>query len=322
MGIMLMIFTPMPYTDVSSSWGCRSRWRRALVGGAGMVVEIFVAALAAFVWAGTGPGTVHSLAYNMMFVASVSTIIFNANPLLRFDGYYILSDLLEIPNLSQRAARQLRHLWEHDVFGVKQSQSPALTRREAAWLVVFGIASGIYRGVVFGGVLLLVADRFLILGLVMAGVCLVSWVTVPAGKFLYYLAASPRLQRVRLRACAATAALAGVLLLLLAVVPFPSHFRAPGVVQAVERTGVMNAVAGVMERLLAEPESAVSAGQPLLQLGNRELELQLMDALAQSQECEARYRQALSRTNADLRPLASRLASLAGWRSSEPTRRL
>lgn len=247
----------------------------------------------------------------MMFVASVSTVIFNANPLLRFDGYYILSDLLEIPNLSQRAALELRHFWERYVFGVKQSQSPALTRREAVWLVVFGITSGIYRVIVFGGVLVLVADRFLILGLVMAGVCLVSWVSVPVGRFVYYLAASPRLQRVRWRACGVTAGMAGALLWLLAVIPFPSHFRAPGVVQAEERTEVVNGVAGVVEKLLAAPGSPVSAGQPLLQLRSRELELQLDDALAQSQECEARFRQALSRTNADLKPLESRLVSLA-----------
>jgi putative peptide zinc metalloprotease protein len=309
MGVMLMIFTPIPYVDASSSWGLRSRWQRALVGAAGMIVEIFVAALAVFVWAATGPGTIHSLAYNMMFVASVSTLIFNLNPLLRFDGYYILSDVLEIPNLSQRASQQLRHWWEYYVFGVKNSHSPASTRKEAFWLVVFGITSGIYRVVVFSGVLLLVADRFLLLGIVMAAVCLVSWVTVPVGKFLRYLASSPRLQRVRWRAWGVTAGLTGLALLLLAVIPFPSHFRAPGVIQANQRTDVVNDVAGRVEKLLAEPGSRVSRGQPLLQLNNRELELELADALAQHQEAEARLRRALSETNADLKPLKSRLES-------------
>ena len=310
MGVMLMIFTPIPYVDASSSWGLRSLWQRALVGAAGMIVEIFVAALAAFVWAATGPGTIHSLAYNIMFVASVSTLIFNLNPLLRFDGYYILSDLLEIPNLSQRASQQLRHWWEFYVFGVKNSHSPALTRKEAFWLVVFGITSGIYRVVVFSGVLLLMADRFLLLGIVMAAVCLVSWVAVPAGKFLRYLASSPRLQRVRWRAWGITAGLTGLALLLLAVIPFPSHFRAPGVVQAKQRSEVVNDVAGQVEKLLAEPGSRVSRGQPLLQLNNRELELELAVAVAQHQEAEARLRKALSETNADLRPLNSRLESV------------
>ena len=101
MGVMLMIFTPVPYMDATSSWGFRSRWRRMLVGAAGMIVELFIAAIAAVVWAYTAPGTVHNLMYNIMFVASVSTLIFNINPLLRYDGYYMLSDFLEIPNLYQ-----------------------------------------------------------------------------------------------------------------------------------------------------------------------------------------------------------------------------
>jgi putative peptide zinc metalloprotease protein len=311
MGVLLMIFTPMPYVDASSSWGLPRRWQRALVGAAGMIVELFVAALVAFVWARSGPGTIHSLAYNMMFVASVSTVVFNANPLLRFDGYYILSDLLEIPNLSQRANQQLRHLWERYVFGVKPSESPALTKREAVWLVVFGIASGIYRVIVFGGVLLLVADRFLLLGIIMALVCLISWVTVPTGKFLHYLASSPRLQRVRWRACAVSAGLAVFLLAALAVVPFPNHFRAPGVVQANQRTEVINEVAGEVEKLLTVPSGRVSPGQPLLQLTNRMLELELADARGQYQEIQARLLQALSGTNADVQPLESRLASVS-----------
>ncbi|MCX6885557.1 MAG: hypothetical protein NTX27_10990 [Verrucomicrobia bacterium] len=309
MGIMLMIFTPVPYVDASSSWGLRSRWQRAMVGAAGMIVELFFAAIAAFVWVRTSPGTIHSLAYNMMFVASVSTLIFNLNPLLRFDGYYILSDLLEIPNLSQRANQQLRHLWEHHVFGVANSTSPALTTREAGWLVVFGIASGIYRVFVFAGVLLVVADRFLLLGIVMAVVCLISWITVPVGKFIYYLATSPRLDRVRIRATAVTLGLLAGLLGLLGLIPFPNHFRAPGVLQASQRTQVINEVAGMVQRVVAVPGGPVHKGDPLLQLESPELALDLEAARARTVEAESRVRQALSRTNADVMPLRAKLES-------------
>lgn len=311
MGILLMIFTPVPYVDASSSWGFRNRWQRVLVGAAGMIVELFVAALATFVWAKTGSGIVHSVAYNVMFIASVSTLIFNANPLLRFDGYYILSDLLEIPNLSQRASGELRHLWERHVFGVKQSESPAHTRGESAWLVFYGIASGIYRIIVFAGVLLLVADRFLILGIIMAAVCAVSWVTVPAVRFVRYLASSPRLNRVRSRAVGITAALALACLVLLAVIPFPEHFRAPGIVEARQRTEVAANVAGTVRSILAVPGSSVARGQPLVRLSNGELDLDVADATARYEESADRLREALSRSTADLKPLQSRLDSVA-----------
>lgn len=131
MGVLFMIFTPVPYMDATSAWAFRSKWKRVLVGLAGMIVELFVVAIAMFIWANTGPGTWHSLAYNMIFVASVSTLVFNLNPLLRFDGYYILSDLLEIPNLAQRAGRQLRYLAERWLFGLEKETSPANSRSEA-----------------------------------------------------------------------------------------------------------------------------------------------------------------------------------------------
>jgi len=311
MGVMLMIFTPMPYVDATSSWSFRERWKRALVGAAGMIVEIFIAAIAAFFWAHTGPGIVQSLAYNIMFVASVSTVIFNVNPLMRFDGYYILSDLLEIPNLNQRATLHLRHLAETRLFGVRNSESPAGTRREAGWLTFFGIASGIYRVIIFTGVLLAVADRFLIIGIVMAAVCLVSWAVVPVVRFAKYLAASPRLDRVRPRAAGVTAGLAGLIILLLGVVPFPCSFRAPGVVRASQRAILVNPTAGILESLPAESGSLVKRGQPLLQLKNPELEIQLAAARAHLDEVNARLLKAMKHESADIEPL-TRLRDFAG----------
>ncbi|MFC1859048.1 peptidase M50, partial [Thermodesulfobacteriota bacterium] len=162
MGVMLLVFTPLPYMDATASWAFRSRWKRALVGAAGMITEVFLAAIATFVWAYSGPGVVHSLAYNMMFIASVSTVLFNGNPLLRFDGYYILSDLLDIPNLHTRSRQYLKHLAEHYLFGIKDSVSPTQSLKEAIWLTIFGILAGIYRVIVFTGIILFVADKFLL----------------------------------------------------------------------------------------------------------------------------------------------------------------
>ncbi len=309
-GVMLMIFTPMPYVDATSSWSFRERWKRVLVGLAGMITEIFFAAIAAFVWSRTGPGVIHSLAYNVMFVASVSTVLFNINPLMRFDGYYVLSDLLEIPNLNQRASLQLQHWAERWLFGVKNVISPAGSRREAAWLGVFGITSGIYRVIVFSGILLVVADRFLIIGMVMAAFCLASWAVAPVIRFSRYLAASPRLDRVRSRAVGVTAALTAVLILLLTVIPFPYSFRAPGIVKAVQRTEIVNETAGQFETLLAPSGSYVKKGQPLLQLINPELDLEITNARAHLDEVNARLLQAMDQDSANTQPLTRLLDSV------------
>src|SRR6185436_12126312 len=112
-------------------------------------------------------------------------------------------------------------------FGVKKSETTAYSKREAWWLTTFGIASGIYRVFVFGRILLFVADRLLLIGIIMAVICAISWVLVPTVKLIQYLSANPKLERCRPRAVAVCTAAAAVVILLLAVVPFPHHFRAP-----------------------------------------------------------------------------------------------
>jgi len=310
MGVMLMIFTPAPYMDATSSWAFRNRWKRVLVGAAGMIVELFVAAIATFVWAKSGPGTIHNLAYNMMFIASVSTVVFNINPLLRFDGYYILSDLVDIPNLHQRALQQLRYFAERYLFGLKKVESPANSPKEGFWLCIFGITSGIYRVVVFGGVLLVIADRFLLLGIIMAVVCFISWVTVPTVRFVQYLSSSPKLERKRLRAISVSGAIGATILVLLQFVPFPAHFRAQGVLQAKERAEVVNEVAGIVDKLLVPPGQQVVKNQPLLQMKNPELELELTNTRAKYDELQARVRQAMKEATPNLKPLASMIESI------------
>ena len=310
LGLMFMIFTPVPYVDVTSSWSFRSAWQRVLVGAGGMIVELFVAALATFIWARSGPGVVHSVAYNIMFIASVSTLVFNLNPLLRFDGYYILSDLCGLPNLGGRANQELRHLSEKHILGVRDSSSPARTGGEAAWLAGYGAVSGVYRVIVFAGVLFSVADRYMLLGVVMLAVCFVSWIVVPTGKFVTYLGSSPRLDRVRGRAIAVVATAVAALVLLLGVIPAPNHFQAPGIVEASQRSQVVCETAGKVLALSTLPGGLVRAGQPLLALTNRELSLELVSARAALAEVDARLHQALGEQAANYRPLEARRVAL------------
>src|SRR2546426_4875888 len=132
MGIMLLVFTPIPYVDASSAWAFREKWRRVVVGLAGMLVEVFIAALSLFVWLNAQPGAVRTLAYNAIFIAGISTLVFNANPLLRYDGDYILADVLEIPNLRSRSSAYLSYLCERYLFGNVHSEAPESQRAEKA----------------------------------------------------------------------------------------------------------------------------------------------------------------------------------------------
>jgi putative peptide zinc metalloprotease protein len=170
LGIMFLVFIPTPYVDASSAWSFNNKWQRIFVGAAGMIVELFFAALCAFVWVNVGDpqhNVVGQLAFNAMLVASVTTIIFNANPLLRYDGYYILSDWLEIPNLRQKSQEYSLGLIKRHVFRVKQQQPlPPVVQR--FWLLTYYVTSGIYRIFVGIMIILLVAFEIPILGILMA----------------------------------------------------------------------------------------------------------------------------------------------------------
>lgn len=305
MGVLLMIFTPVPYMDATSAWGFRERYKRVLVGSGGMIVELFVAALATFVWASTGIGLIHNLAYNIMLVASVSTLLFNLNPLLRFDGYYILSDLIGIPNLTQRSMQQLRALAERYLFGVRKAKGPGSTRSEAVWLSIFGAMSGVYRIFLFAGILLVIADQFLLVGLIMAAVCAVVWVATPIVRLTSYLGSNPSLGRHRSRAITVTLGLAAVALIFLQYIPFPSHFRAPGVIQSRQWMELHSRTSGRVIQLLAKPGAPVQSGQPLVQMENPEIGIQLAGARAGLIEVETRIRQALHESTPNLKPLES-----------------
>ena len=306
MGIMFLLFTPIPYMDATASWSFRSRWQRAFVASAGMIVEVFVAALATFVWVRTAPGLLHSLAYNMMFLASVSTVLFNANPLLRFDGYYILSDLLDIPNLHQRSTGMIKHFIEYYCFGYKKSVSPARNRKEAVWLGIFAVASWIYKIIIFATILFFLADRFLILGIIMALVCAVAWICVPIYKLIIYLASSPKLERTRMRAISVVGCFILFWLILLDVIPFPNHFRSPGVLQAEQHSVIVSSTPGILEEVVTQDGDGVQAGQVLYRLSNPELDFQIDSARAQMEETDAMIRQAMRESTADLKPLESR----------------
>lgn len=305
MGVMLMLFTPMPYVDATAAWGFRERSKRALVGAAGMLVELAVAAVAVGVWSRTAPGAVHAIAYNVLLVASVSTLVFNLNPLLRFDGYYILSDLLGIPNLAARAQQQLRVMLERTLFGVVGETAPARSRGEAWLLASYALGSGIYRVVVFGGLLLLLADRFFTIGLALAAIAAVVWAVTPVVRLAVHLATAPRLHRRRLRAIGVTSLLAGGVVTFLAVVPLPHHFRAHGLVESRRWSALHTRVEGEVVRWLATPGGRVETGQAIAELRNPEIDLRERATRAELEEIEARIRQALQEAIPNLKPLES-----------------
>jgi putative peptide zinc metalloprotease protein len=264
MGLMFLVFAPVPYVDASSASAFPRKHQRALVAGAGMIVEVFLAALAFYVWLSVEPGAVRTLAYNAMLIAGVTTLTFNANPLLRFDGYYILADLIEVPNLRQRANAYVGWLFERFALGNRDAEPPDTRGTEPVWLTVFAVASFVYRFVIIGLILLFVFDLSLVLGTVLALVSAVGWVAMPLVKGFRALT-GPRVRGRKGRTTGVIAGAAVALLLAVTLLPLPYRTQAEGVIWIPEESLVRAQTRGFIERIAATPGSTVGPGDLLFE---------------------------------------------------------
>ena len=289
MGIMFLVFTPIPYVDASSASAFREKRERILVGAAGMAVEVFLAALALFVWINIEPGLVRSVAYNAIFIAGVSSLLFNGNPLLRYDAYYILGDLLEIPNLGPTGLRYLRYMLERYLLGVPDSEPPPSTSGERVWFVIYSVSSFVYRMFIYTAIVLFVATKFFFIGVLFACWALVNMFIVPAAKGIWFLSSSPRIRRKRIRAIMMSGLTLASIVALITLVPVPLSTRTEGIMWIPEQSFVRAGTDGFVDRVLATPGTLVSQGQSLIQCSDPLLPAQIRVLESKLRELRAIY---------------------------------
>jgi putative peptide zinc metalloprotease protein len=323
-GIMLLVLSPVPYVDASAAWGFRDKSKRIVVGAAGIAVELFLGSLALFVWILVEPGMVRSVAYNVILICGVSTLLFNGNPLLRFDGYYVLADALEIPNLGARANRYLGYLFQRYVFGTRDAEDPAHTPGERVWMVLYGIASFAYRVFIMFVIVLFIAGKYFFVGVLLAIWAVATQVVTPTVKGIAFLVNSPNLQRRRGRVLATSLVLVLAAAGLLFLLPVPSWTRTEGVVWVPEEAQVRAGADGFIEEILAPANSQVRRGQPLVRAEEPFLATRVAILSAQLEELSAKYdalrpvdrvqsgmvRDEMVATEANLRRARERLAAL------------
>lgn len=291
MGVMLLVMMPVPYVDASAANTFPAKRCRVVVSAAGMLVELFIASIALWLWLQMQPGVPRAVLFNVMLIAGVSTVLFNANPLLRFDGYYILADLIEMPNLRQRAQQYLSELAQRRLLGLDLPPSN-LPLRERLWLWFFFFGSFIYRVFITFGIAIFIASHYFFIGVLLALWAVASAFVLPLVGLATFLASSPRLRRNRARAVATAAALALVLGVVLFVVPVPSWTHAQGVIWVPEQAVVRSGTDGFVRRVLAQPGARVLRDQPLFESEDPALTARLRALEAQKSELEARYQAA------------------------------
>ena len=264
MGVTLLFFMPAPYVDASAANAFRDRWHRAAVSAAGIMVELGLAAVAAFIWLEVEPGLLRDLAFVTLFLGCASTFLFNANPLLRFDGYHLLCDLIELPNLAIRSQAYWMHLALRLLGGA--GQAPVTTCGERVWLALYMPASCAYRLALAFGLALWLGAKSEWLGWLAAVLVAAFMVVRPATTALRSLLAALPLGRPRRRAALISAAAGGGAAVLLLAVPLPSTLVVQGVVWPPEQAQVRAENEGFVLEVLARDGQFVQPGTPLVEL--------------------------------------------------------
>jgi len=263
-GIMFLVLIPVPYVDASASSGFRDKWQRMLVGAIGIMVEMVLATVALIVWLNVEPGPVHVVAYNVMLIGGISTLLFNGNPLLRFDGYYVLADYLEIPNLGTRANKHVFYVLQRYLYGSTDAEAVTSLPAERFWFIVYGVAAFLYRLFIMFVIIVYIGGKFFIIGVILAIWAIFTQALVPISKGISYLASSQQLRSNRPRAVLTTFGLVGLVLFIMFVLPFPHRTMVDGVTWPSDRSQIRIGADGFVRKIAADNRAPVRKGQPLI----------------------------------------------------------
>jgi putative peptide zinc metalloprotease protein len=284
-GLLLLVFTPCLYCDVSDIWSIANKWRRIAVSAAGIAVEVLLAAAATFLWWSSSPGVIHTLCLNIMIVCSISTLLVNGNPLLRYDGYYVLADWLEIPNLAQQSQALLGRLAARVFLGIAPPADRSLPQRSQGLLVAYAVTSILYRWLIVGGILwfcyrVAKAHGAEVLAVGLALLVIAGMVISPVGELAGYLRWQSSRGNIHGRRIwfLAAVVLTGSAPLLMA--PLPYHVTAPAVFQPQDAHAVYVTVPGRIVQAAA-PGDTVRQGQVLARLENLDVDREIIELAGQ-----------------------------------------
>lgn len=310
-GIALVLFAPLAYVDVTSSWRLPSKWSRIHVAIAGIYVELLVAAAAALIWQYSESKFASHMLYNLIVMASVSTILFNANPLMRFDGYFILSDLLEIPNLYAEGSKIVHRQVTWLLFGSSaRVQQIHCSRRW--WIGCYGWAAAVWRLVLCVSLAIAASVLFHGAGFALTILAVAGWVGKPAWQFARGLVTRYNSSPLQVwRALSLSSLTVVVVGLALFRMPSPATVSAPGVVEYQDVQNLRSLTVGFVREVFVVDGQHVVAGQRLLELENPEVSTYYHDLCLEIKQTEVKYQAAVDRhETADAQVAQRQIAAL------------
>ena len=280
MGLMFLVLTPCLYANVSDSWLLKSKWQRAFIAAAGMYVELVIASIAVFVWWFSIPGLVHHLALNVIVVCSISTLIFNANPLLRYDGYYILADLLEIPNLRQKSSAMLSRVSANLFLGVESAEDNFAPSRHRWLFATYSVTAVIYRWLITFSIFwfvyrVLEPYGFKVVGQLLGMMAIYGLIGMPLIRLYKYFSVPGRTSMVKPRHVSATLIVVVLLLGGIMLIPIPRYVYGCFYVEAQNAETIYVEEPGFLAEIFVQPNQYVERGTELIRLSSPDIEQQL-----------------------------------------------
>lgn len=278
-GFMLLVLTPCLYCNVSDSWRLPNKWHRAAIGAAGMYVEVILATIATFIWWFVQPGLIQDICLKVMLVSSISTILFNGNPLLRFDGYYILSDILEIPNLNQKSTKALTTLLGRHWLGLEIPDDQLMPTNRPMAFAAFTVAAFCYRWLIMFSIIFFLMTMLEPYNLESVGVgialfSVAGMIIMPGYKLYKYMSVPGRMHQVKKVRFGVILGVTLALMTAILCVPVPFYLRCNLIVMPTRIDTVWVNSPGRLDAIPVKEGDTVVAGQILATLVNDELEIQ------------------------------------------------
>lgn len=305
MGVIIVAFVPVPYVDASASVTFTNKNWRMLVAGAGVLTELFLCALALIGWTMSEPSLFRTICYNVFLITGLSTLLFNGNPLQRYDGYYILTDLIGIPGLATRSAQKMSYLSKRWLLADSNARPPRATPSENVWFTLYGPASFVYRTGLMVSIALYVQAAYPAIG-----AALILWtavgMTIGPANAIATAMRSPK-PGARWRSATRLSLIAAAMGALLFLVPIPLGAVVHGTVWLPDEANARVRTAGQIAAILVQPEQRVAEGAPLIELVSADIEKRVAVAEARLREMQASYAQAVATSRVQAAILADKV---------------
>ncbi len=290
-GIIFLVLMPLPYINASSSYHFPYKHQRVLVGMAGMLIEFFIAICAWIVWCGIDSvGFWSDILFDIFFIGSFSTLMFNLNPLMKFDGYYILSDLLSITNLNSRSRQYISSIFKKYLLNITMP-TDYIAPNEFKWLTIYGVLAIPYRILISLFIALYLSSKFFFLGVMLAILVVAQQIVSPLIKGFVNTYALAGKQHQLMRFWSVCLGALFMVVLLGVVLQFQYSTRLSGVVVLNESQQVRANQSGIIKQVLVQNGERVQLGQVLLEIDNPELVNTIATLRVDIEELTARYDQ-------------------------------